>query len=193
MEKEVIILMSALVGAIAAYITARVTSSSQQNIAQINADKDYRIHTSTILDERMKIEIALRREKLEQLHIIISKISIENSQTSSVILSSDKLSLSDFRQRYLANCDLIHQAQAIAALYYPEMRKRLDQMYSQSTRFWFYQENILRTNMNEKDIEAHNFDKIRESAAEISSLTSSIMDEIEEQGETLSQAVKCDI
>ncbi|HIF9529900.1 hypothetical protein [Photobacterium damselae] len=193
MEKEIIILISALLGAIAAYITARVTSSSQQNIARINADKDYRIHTSTIRNERLKIEVALRREKLEQLHLILSKISTENSQTISVIQSSDKLSLSDFRHRYLANCNLIHEAQAISALYYPEIRKYLDQIYNQSTRFWFYQENILRTDITGKDSGLHNFDNIREAAVKISSITSNIMNEIEIQGEILSQTVKCDL
>ncbi|EGQ9478361.1 hypothetical protein DC894_RS23360 [Vibrio parahaemolyticus] len=193
MDREIYILISVFLVAVAAYITARVTSTSQQRIAQINAEKDLRIHESTISDERIKLEIALRREKLEELHSILSKIALENSQTVSFIQSDEKLELSEFRKRYLSNCELIHKAEAIAAIYYPEMTGRIEKIYGCSNLFWGYQEGVLRTDINEKrEIWHTNLEKVIEAGREISSNANSIKQDIENKGSALNKAFKSD-
>lgn len=87
MPKETYIFLGALVGAVAAYITAKITGNNQILITQKNADKDVLLQDKKLFDERVKSEISLEREKLEKLHIILSTIALENSQTMSYIQS----------------------------------------------------------------------------------------------------------
>lgn len=73
-----------------------------------------------LANERLKDEVSLEREKLETLHKILSIISFENSQTMSYIKLVET-ELTDFRKRYIENCNRLHDAHAITDLYYPEM------------------------------------------------------------------------
>lgn len=81
MPKEMYILLGAIVGAMAAYVTARTTGKKQLEIAQLNADKELKLQENLLFDERLTSEVALERTKLETLHVILSKIALENSQT----------------------------------------------------------------------------------------------------------------
>ncbi len=60
--------------------------------------------------------------------------------------------LSSFRKRYLENCDRLHIAEAIAALYYPEMTEKIKEVYGQSNIFWGSQEGVLRTDIKEMNL-----------------------------------------
>ena len=66
MEKETLILISVFLGAIAAYITARVTSNNQLRIAEETTKKELKMQSNHIHDERLKAEVTLKREKLER-------------------------------------------------------------------------------------------------------------------------------
>ena len=150
MERELVILITVLIAALAAYITAKVTSRNQLRIAEVAAKKDLEIHLSSILDAREQKEIALLRKKLESLHNTLSKVALENSKTVSFIQSDANIPIDNFRSRYLENCELFHKAQSIAAIYYPEMATRLNEIYSASNVFWGHQEGVLQIDI--KDI-----------------------------------------
>ncbi|MEF3075285.1 hypothetical protein V2P20_09625 [Methylobacter sp. Wu1] len=51
MPKEIYIFLGAVIGALAAYITARVTGRNQIRIAEINANKDIRLQDEKLLDD----------------------------------------------------------------------------------------------------------------------------------------------
>ena len=82
MPKEMYIFLGAIVGALAAYITARITGRNQIRIAEIGANKDIQLQEERLFDDRVKSEVYLEREKLEKLHIILSTIELENSLTN---------------------------------------------------------------------------------------------------------------
>lgn len=147
MEKEFYLLLGAAIGAVAAYITAKVTTKAQLNIAQLNTDKDIRLQWDRLKDDRVRSETSIERCKLDILHRTLSRIALENSQTMSYMQSEANFSIEKFRARFLDNCERLHEAMAIVDIYYPKMSNALKQIYGQSNIFWGYQENLLRTDI----------------------------------------------
>ena len=147
MEKELYLLLGAGIGAVAAYITAKVTTKGQLNIAKLNTDKDIKLQSDRLKDDRLRNEISIERNKLDVLHRTLPRIALENSQTMSYMQSEANLSIADFRTRFLENCERLHEAMAIVDIYYHQMSDALKQVYSQSNIFWGYQENLLHTNI----------------------------------------------
>ena len=147
MEKELYLLLGAGIGAVAAYITAKVTTKGQLNIAKLNTDKDIKLQSDRLKDDRLRNEISIERNKLDVLHRTLSRIALENSQTMSYMQSEANLSIADFRTRFLENCERLHEAMAIVDIYYPQMSDALKQVYAQSNIFWGHQENLLRTDI----------------------------------------------
>ena|GEM_PF-1312266 len=194
MEKEVIIFISVLLGAIAAYITARVTSNNQLRIAQENTQKELKLQSNLIRDERLKSEVTMKRNKLEELHIILSKVALENSQTVSFIQSDEDMPLSVFRERYLENCSHLHIAKSISALFYPEMTEQVSEIYNHSNIFWGAQEGVLRTDIKENKTgwEGH-LGKVVASSQKISKRVNTLQSDIVNHGKTLNKAINSDI
>lgn len=194
MEKEFLILISVFLGAIAAYITARVTSNNQLKIAEEITKKELKMQRNHIHDERLKVEVALKREKLEELHVILSKVVLENSLTVSFIQSDENMSLPVFRERYQENCGRLHTAESIAALYYPEMTERIGSIYSQSNLFWGSQEGVLRTDIKEnKKAWDANIAKVINASQEIGRIVASLKNDIIRQGESLNNKIERDV
>jgi len=194
MEKEALILISVLLGAIAAYITARVTSKNQLKVAEETTRKELKMQNNHIYNECLKEEVALKREKLENLHVILSKVALENSQTVSFIQSDENMPISIFRERYQENCIRLHTAESIAALYYPKMTERVRDVYSQSNLFWGSQEGVLRTDIQEnKNTWGANIKKVIKASQEISTIVNSLKDDIITQGESLNKKIERDI
>lgn len=147
MEKELYLFVAASIGALAAYVTAKITSGTQLAIAKLSAEKDITLQRDRLQDERVKDALSIERNKLDILHRTLSRISLENSQTMSYMQSDSNLSITDFRVRYLDNCDHLHEAMAIVDIYYPKMSDSLKKIYGQSNIFWGTQENLLRTDI----------------------------------------------
>ena len=147
MPTELYLLLGAVIGAVVAYITAKVTSRTQLEIARLQADKDIKLQQDRINDDRQRNELAIERTKLDVFHRTLSRIALENSQTMSYMQSSEKLAVELFRARYLENCDRLHEAMAIADIYYPAMSQMLREIYGQSNVFWGVQESVLRTDI----------------------------------------------
>lgn len=187
MPNELYILAGATVGAIAAYVTARVTTSTQLDIARLNAEKDITLQRDRLLDERFKNELSVERGKLDVLHRILSRIELENSQTMSYFQSDSKLGVEGFRTRYLENCERLHEAMSITDIYYPKMSDRLRQIYAQSNVFWGNQENLLRT-----DIKTNHqgwqslLSKVLEACEAIGTRTRQLKDEIADRAKVFS-------
>lgn len=148
MPSEVFVLVGAVIGALAAYMTARVTARTQIDIARLNARKDIALQKDRLFDERLRNEILAERGKLDLLHRILSRIALENSQTMSFFQSSSKLTVDEFRIRYINSCDRLHEAMAVADIFYPRMSAGLRKIYGQMNIFWGYQENLLRLDVN---------------------------------------------
>lgn len=190
MPSELYILVGATVGAVAAYVTAKVTSGTQLHIARLNAEKDITLQRDRLRDDRFKNELSIERGKLDTLHRILSRIELENSQTMSYIQSDSNLGVDGFRTRYLENCERLHEAMAIADIYYQKMSDRLRQIYGQSNVFWGNQENLLRT-----DIKTNNqgwqalLSKVLEASEAIGTRTRQLKDEIAGRAKELSEQI----
>ncbi len=190
MEREFYILVSVFLGAVTAYVTARVTSGTQLKIAKVNSDKELEIQKNIFREDRLKSEVSLERGKLEELHIILSRVNLENSLTVSYIQSDEGISLSEFRERYLENCDRLHIAEAIVSLYYPEMTEKTQEIYSQSNIFWGAQEGVLRIDSKENNVGWQtNLQNVLLASTEISERVSSLQFEIKERALGLSNAI----
>ena len=145
MDKEFYLFLGAAIGGLFAYISATVGARAQRDIAQLNANKDMALQRDRLTEERYKNELSVERAKLDVLHRILSKIALENSQTMSYMQSSARLEVSAFRERYLENCDRLHEAMSIVDINYTQMGSAIREIYGQSNVFWGYQENLLQT------------------------------------------------
>jgi len=188
LPKEIYIFLGAIVGALAAYITARVTGRNQLKIAEIGANKDLQLQEDRLLDERIKSEVNLEREKLSLLHMILSKIALENSLTMSYIQSDSNISLSEYRVRYIDNCARLHEAQAISDIYYPEMSSSLETIYGQTNMFWGRQEGVLRTDIKENAWSSHLQEALKSSET-ISAHVRQLQSKITERSQELNKAL----
>lgn len=186
MSKELYVLFGTLLGLIVAYITAKINSKTQIQITELNIRKELALQEIKILDERLKKEVALERGRLEELHMILSKIALENSRTMSYIQSDSNLELAKFRERYIDNCERLHKAEAIVDLYYSEMSDAVKRIYGPSNVFWGHQEGVLRTDIktNEKGYRT-NLGQVIEAGDEISSLVGNLQQKILYRGEEL--------
>jgi len=190
MPKEAYIFLGALVTAFVGFIVARYTSGVQLKIAKDNSSKDIRLQSDRLDDERLKIEVALERDKLEKLHKVLSVISFENSQTMSYIQSSET-ELSEFRKRYIENCDRLHDALAITDLYYPDMSELIREIFGQANCFWGYQEGIIQIDIktNGQGWQS-NLSKVLDAGAEINRRVKGLQYQISERGKELNKALQ---
>ncbi|MCO5787262.1 hypothetical protein DHB74_12930 [Pseudomonas sp. G11-1] len=190
MPKEAYIFLGALVTAFVGFIVARFTSGVQLKIAKDNSAKDIRLQSDRLDDERLKSEVALERDKLEKLHKVLSVISFENSQTMSYIQSSET-DLSDFRKRYIANCDRLHDALAITDLYYPDMSEAIREIFGQANCFWGYQEGVIRIDIktNEQGWQS-NLSKALEAGTEINKRVKVLQYQISDRSKELNKALQ---
>lgn len=189
MPKEIFILLGAVFTALVGFLAARFTSGVQLRIARENSEKDLKLQSDRLLDERVRAEVALEREKLEKLHKILSIISFENSQTMSYIQSSDT-ELSSFRQRYIENCDRLHDALAISDLYYPKMSESIRKIFGESNCFWGYQEGVIKIDIKENEQGwQSNLAKVLDAGNEIYKHVKSLQYQIAERGKELNKAL----
>lgn len=186
MPKEMYIVIAALVSVIAAYITAKITGNIQVRIAELNAKKDIQLQEDELHEGRIKAEVDLEREKLERFHIILSKIALGNSQTMSFIQSDSAMNLKQFREMYLENSERLHEAQAIADLYYPSMSEAVREIYGQSNILWGHQEGVLKTDI-EQNKERWQFylSKVLKAGEEIARHVSQLKHKVAARGEEL--------
>lgn len=147
MDKELYLFLGACVGALFAYVSAMIGARTQREVARLNANKDIALQRDRLNEDRRASELSVERDKLDALHRILSRIALENSQTMSNMQSSAKWTIADFRARNLENCDRLHEAMAIADIYYPQMGDSVREIYGQSNVFWGYQENLLQTDI----------------------------------------------
>ena len=190
MQNELYILAGATVGAVAAYVTAKITTSTQLNIARLNAEKDITLQRDRLLDDRFKNELSIERGKLDVLHRILSRIELENSQTMSYIQSDSNLGVEGFRTRYLENCERLHEALAIADIYYPKMSDRLRQICGQSNIFWGNQENLFRTDIKtNREGWQSLLSRVLEASDAISTRARQLKDEIASRAKELSERI----
>jgi gas vesicle protein len=183
--------IGACVGALAAFVTTKMTAKNQAQIAALNADKDIRLQQDRLIDVRIQAEVALERQELKRLHLILSRVTLENSQTMSHIQSDGGMELPAFRDRYLENCRRLHHAQAIADIYYPKMGSSVRDIYGQSSMFWGHQEGVLRTDPKTNQQVWHlNMSEVVKAGDAIAKHSRNLQYKISERGEKLKQLLR---
>ncbi|ROR70443.1 hypothetical protein EDB59_1097 [Vibrio crassostreae] len=143
------IFFGAIGAALISYFGQSLNSRNQLKIAEKNLEQHLQLQDEKMAGERLVKEVELEREKLEQLHVVLSLVAFENSQTMSYMQSGSETSLDKFRARYIDNTVRLHEAEAIAEIYYPEMLEHLKVIYSEANKFWGYQEQLIQTDIKE--------------------------------------------
>ena len=190
LPKEMYIFLGAVIGAVAAYITTKITVRNQVRIAEINAHKDVVLQSDRLMHERVRAEVALEREELRKMHVILSKISLETSLTMSYIQSDNNMGLHEFRERYMETCYRLHEAKAISDIYYPEMSGSVYKVYGQANVFWGHQESVLRTDIKDnRDVWEASLSKVIQTGNEISSYSCALQEKISTRGKELKNAL----
>lgn len=191
MSKELYLLFGAMVGAIAAYITTKITTANHLRIAKINVHKDLNLQEGKIANEQLKEEVNLERDKLGELHKILSDIAYENSMTASYIDADEEIELSQFRKKYRDNCSRLHEALAIADLFYPELSDDVREIYGQTNMFWGGQDNYLKVDKANGDTKIRQFhrEKTIKAGGEIGSMVLSLQYRISTIGTNLKEQI----
>ena len=135
-----------LIGMVSA---AAITALSTYVISMVTSQNQLALQSNEHINERLKAEIKLEREKLEKLHKILSKIRTENSKTLSYIKATNSVNLDKYRDRYLANCDRAHEGLAIIEIYYPTMKSEFVKVYALTNVFWGYQEKLMQIDIKD--------------------------------------------
>ncbi|WP_174363285.1 hypothetical protein [uncultured Caballeronia sp.] len=168
MDNAFAVLIGVIAASVGTLISSAISSWTQTRVAKIGAEKDISVHISKLLDARLVSEAASERAKLEQLHLILSRIAFENSQTCSFIDSASGLELNAFRQRYRDNCIRMDEASAIVDMHYPELYEWLNKIQNQTNMFWGYQEGVLETdNKNNPEGWQMNMSKVLTASHEV--------------------------
>ncbi|MDK9772688.1 hypothetical protein [Vibrio sp. B181a] len=188
MEKEMYIFLGAIGAALISYFAQSLNSRNQIKIAEKNLEQHLRLQDEKMAGERLIKEVELERNKLEQLHVVLSLLAFENSQTMSYMQSGSETDLDKFRSRYIDNTIRLHEAEAIAEIYYPEMLERLKVIYSEANKFWGYQEQLIQTDIkeNRSGWESALY-KVQESGTKIYSHVKDLKADIAKRGKLLKQ------
>ncbi|PLX66684.1 MAG: hypothetical protein C0602_11500 [Denitrovibrio sp.] len=121
----------------------------------------------------------------------MSFIALEYSQTKSIVESSSNISVDHLHERYFKNCERLHEAQAIAALYYPDVSGALDEIYGQSNIFWGNQERVLQTDINkDQDLWDKHFTEVLSAINKISKDVKSVQYSIRHRATYISKSIK---
>nr|WP_321384425.1 hypothetical protein [uncultured Vibrio sp.] len=188
MEKEMYVFLGAIGAALISYFSQTLNSRNQIKIAEKNLEQHLRLQDEKMAGERLIKEVELERNKLEQLHVVLSLVAFENSQTMSYMQSGSETGLDKFRSRYIDNTIRLHEAEAIAEIYYPEMLERLKVIYSEANKFWGYQEQLIQTDIkeNRSGWESALY-KVQESGTKIYSHVKDLKADIAKRGKSLKQ------
>ncbi|WP_330944115.1 hypothetical protein [Vibrio diabolicus] len=188
MEKEMYVFLGAIGAALISYFAQTLNSRNQLKIAEKNLEQHLRLQDEKMAGERLIKEVELERNKLEQLHVVLSLVAFENSQTMSYMQSGSETGLDKFRSRYIDNTIRLHEAEAIAEIYYPEMLERLTVIYSEANKFWGYQEQLIQTDIkeNRSGWESALY-KVQESVTKIYSHVKDLKADIAKRGKLLKQ------
>jgi hypothetical protein len=197
MEKELIILITGISALIAAFVTAlgsyistRIASKTQLSIAKENTQKELLIQENNALENRLKSQVELKRNKLEQLHVILSEIYFANSQTVSFIQSSKAITLHALDETYQENINKANTAQSISAIYYPNFLKSLEDIRGEMSCFWGFQRDLIQSQtQTNKKIWDDNLNNVLKSAHHIKTLADTIHIEIINQAEILDKSM----
>lgn len=97
--------------------------------ADKDAKKELFLQKKEMLNRRKDFYLRLKIEKLEELYKTLSKFSFENFKTINYAKHDPNSEISNFRDIYIKNCELLHAAEAIVSLYFPQMRETLKNIY----------------------------------------------------------------
>jgi hypothetical protein len=141
---------AAVVAAISGVFSVKA-SKAQIEVAEINREKE-----TTLQKKRLKVESEDRerseiREKICEVHAIISRMTDQYSQTRSYIDWTDDIERATFRSSYQEDRAAMHKAISIIDIYLTaykayqaDIRKGMYTIYSKMNVFWGNQEELLR-------------------------------------------------
>lgn len=174
MNNTMAALMGGVLGSAIGIISAWISANAMKRAAQVQADKDIRIQRDKSVDARVTAEAAHRRIKLEELHVIVSRVAWENSQTVSCLDQAEKLDVNEFRKRYKELCSLMFSASAIVDMYYPSMSTQMTAIVGKANLFWGSHDALLQTDPdNSRGRQAH-----RNAVGEVALAMSRLADEM---------------
>ena len=173
-------ILGSLIGAFISIYLARKNFQKEHQLLQqqLEYQKEQFNIEQNMKIKLLKLEYLAKDNKEKRLHIeetyeLLSAIKSKCSITSSFI-STEIDSLDSFHKFYMDEIvNRINKIQMNVGLYFPNLKKQIDDIASQANLFWGYQQQYLRQQTNGN----HNQDdlgKVIEAANRISSLASSM-------------------
>ncbi len=186
--KEAYLVFGAVITAFVALIVAQFNGSTQFKIAMQNSQKDIQLQTDRLAEERLKNEVALQREKLEKLHKILSNIAFENSLTMS-FLHLEEFNVSNFRKKFIENCDKLNEALAITDLYSPDLSEDVRVIFGKANLFWGHQDIAMQPENKAKE-QPILINEVRLAGIEINKRVEFLQNQIAEKGKALEKKMQ---
>jgi hypothetical protein len=167
MEKELYLLLGTVLGALVTLCGTIVTTRSQRKLAQESHEHQYRIETQKLEYQQRKENIEFVREKLEDVHRILSKIGMENSLTGSYITREIGITKEQYHAQYLKNDEEVCRLLMIADLYFPQLQGTAHELRGLMNLFWGQHQNLIAQEAKVSENEYLNNDVIHRLTGEI--------------------------
>lgn len=119
-----VVLGAGITGA-CAYLVARATAHAQERTVVLRAQADFQLQAERLADAAVSSELALRRIKLEELHVFLSEVRAQCSQTQAQLDHQMSCTLEDHTARWTALLARLNQATAIVTIYFPNLSESM--------------------------------------------------------------------
>lgn len=143
MPKEAWAGVGAVIASLITYFVNRLSTRTQLRIAEIQANKDLRIHR-----ERVLADVEGRREnrmleRLESAHQVLAEVSMSFSLTGMHFTEEDKISVEEFREWYLGYCRKVECILSHVSFYLPQATKLMQDLYGRMNVYWGEMEGLI--------------------------------------------------
>ena len=136
LPKELYLLVGTILGALVSLLTAMLTTRGQLTLARENYAHQQRLETQKLDYQARKEEFENLRSKIEEAELIVFKISMMNSPTSSDIARDGGVSIADHDAHYLTLDEEVHRLAVLAHLYFPHLQEAVSELRGEMNVFW---------------------------------------------------------
>ena len=155
-----------------------VTTRSQRKLAQESHEHQYRIETQKLEYQQRKEDIEFIRKKLEDVHLILSKIGMENSLTGSYITREIGITKEQYHAQYLKNDEEVCRLLITADLYLPQLQETAYKLRGLMNLFWGNHQDLIRLEAKVSGNEYLNNDEVHRLTGEIIDIGKKIAEQV---------------
>jgi hypothetical protein len=132
MDSSISVLLGSFVGGLCAILggilVSRTNARAQERMADRRVEADLRLQADRLRDAAASADLALRRTKLQDLHVFLSEVAAQCSQTQAQLDYQMGRDLEKHTARWTELRAGLNQANAIADVYFPDISHHMTEV-----------------------------------------------------------------